>query len=686
MMLCALGETNIAAANVELNSKALIKQKSNSITWNEAERLTISALDDLPGALSALEVAYSRCDDRPHTDTLTALEIAALACQIITTDWASFAPMRVWVERLRDYAGEVPATSSGRLLLASGLYCCIDHAGTTEIASKYGDAIDRIARDALHEAQKTSTPNIVAIASDQISSHAAYGGSNVTFDLALTAVDTLAPRLDQRILARSRYWLAASLRMLDQQQRANELWEQTQRSINATNWRWLRVRSLAIEARPAFDRGDVPAARDALARLRAEVDLQRPLDAYDVHLLTGWLAMLEGNGRQAVEAYNLAYESLERAAMNPSILSIARTFIANGHILHGDISAALKVLEAPITGEPRLVSFFEGGRSLVAALKARSDGDATAYRNALTIAFSTIKDFRGYSIFRMLPKHLALLCADALEQNIEPEFVREWIAKRKLSPLENAGSAWPWPIKVYALGGFRCDIDRQAIDGGRKSNDTRLDLLKLIAANDGEPVAVAQAIDCVWPDADGDLARKSFDMSLSRLRKLLVHEDALQIIDGRIAPNREMMWFDTRDFRRICDVSISEPKLDLLANAVRLTKSYAQGFLAGDARDASWKVEAHERMKQRFVRSAGNIAQALAASHENQAAIDLLARAIETEPLAETLYVGLMRAQLASDRRAEALRTYRRLKETLATMLGVKPSAEADALAKDAAA
>jgi DNA-binding SARP family transcriptional activator len=61
-------------------------------------------------------------------------------------------------------------------------------------------------------------------------------------------------------------------------------------------------------------------------------------------------------------------------------------------------------------------------------------------------------------------------------------------------------------------------------------------------------------------------------------------------------------------------------------------------------------------------------------------AIDVYRRGLETDNLAEPFYRGLMRSLAASGNHAEALVAFRRCRELLSVVLGLKPSAETERL------
>ena len=56
---------------------------------------------------------------------------------------------------------------------------------------------------------------------------------------------------------------------------------------------------------------------------------------------------------------------------------------------------------------------------------------------------------------------------------------------------------------------------------------------------------------------------------------------------------------------------------------------------------------------------------------------------VDVEPLAEGLYRGLMRCHSKQGRASDALRAYRRCREMLSILLGIKPSAATETLLRE---
>ena len=66
-----------------------------------------------------------------------------------------------------------------------------------------------------------------------------------------------------------------------------------------------------------------------------------------------------------------------------------------------------------------------------------------------------------------------------------------------------------------------------------------------------------------------------------------------------------------------------------------------------------------------------------------ETAIELYRRGLEADNLAESLFRGLMRALAATGKHAEAINAFRRCRELLSIVLGVKPSAETERLHRE---
>jgi DNA-binding SARP family transcriptional activator len=189
----------------------------------------------------------------------------------------------------------------------------------------------------------------------------------------------------------------------------------------------------------------------------------------------------------------------------------------------------------------------------------------------------------------------------------------------------------------------------------------------------------------LWPEADGAAAKASFDTALFRLRKLLDVDDALTLAGGRLTLSGALAWTDLRAFElalaRAQEVLATAPAATaatLTAAARALLDAYA-GPLLGTAEDP-WLAKPRDALRARFVRTLLQLGESLEAAAAWADAIDVYRRGLEADNLAEPFYRGLMRSLAATGNHADALGAYRRCRELLSVVLGLKPSAETEAL------
>jgi DNA-binding SARP family transcriptional activator len=243
--------------------------------------------------------------------------------------------------------------------------------------------------------------------------------------------------------------------------------------------------------------------------------------------------------------------------------------------------------------------------------------------------------------------------------------------------------AWPWPLQVRGFGEFGVWRDGVALTaGGARVPQRPLDLLRALLAHGGASVPVAIVLDWLWPDADFDQQRKSFDAALLRLRRMLGDDSLLVLDGGLLLLDRTRAWTDVAAL----DEGAWEPAAGadaavLQAQAERLLHLARAPLL--DGLDAPWVLGARERTRRRFVLALGRIAESLEAIAPAPAC-RLYERALQADPLAESLARRLIRAQVARGERAEALRAWHHCKAMLA-LHGAAPSGETMAVVREAA-
>jgi DNA-binding SARP family transcriptional activator len=361
--------------------------------------------------------------------------------------------------------------------------------------------------------------------------------------------------------------------------------------------------------------------------------------------------------------------------------------LAHTQVVAGDTTAGLRTFDEAIAlaAEVDRRSFVQQRELIGVGL----DLDAGAHDRAATRLAPLLADYRrnGQVVFLRNRPDLAARLADfALARGIEPDYVRLLIERNALPAPADAGPCWPFRLRVHALGGFDLVRDGQPLRFSGKAQQRPLDVLKFVVAQGGGAVDSANVMAALWPDAEGAAAKTSFDTALFRLRKLLDVDRAVLLTGGKLSLAPELVWTDVRALGAAVDAAQrgveSRAGAATLARAARTLLDAYPGALLG-AEDEPWLAKPRDAWRARVLRALVALGEALEAAGDWSTAIDVYRRGIEADNLAEPLYRGLMRALAASGDQAEALVAYRRCRELLSIVLGLKPSSETDRLYRE---
>ncbi len=141
---------------------------------------------------------------------------------------------------------------------------------------------------------------------------------------------------------------------------------------------------------------------------------------------------------------------------------------------------------------------------------------------------------------------LAELCVLALEKAIEPQFARQLVRLLHLVPESSPSHLddWPWPVRILTLGDFEILIDDQPLAFSASRVPVKpIELLKALIALGGNEVAPEKLADMLWPESDGDAARRAFYTNLDRLRGLIGRE-TLTLRQGKLSLDPRRVWTD----------------------------------------------------------------------------------------------------------------------------------------------
>ncbi len=435
----------------------------------------------------------------------------------------------------------------------------------------------------------------------------------------------------------------------------------------------------------AFNAGDFKKASGLIERMEPFADALRPWDRAFYHHIVSLEAMFQGDMRKSVKYGETA---LDLSYQTDSLHSLVWCHIHMAHLMRkiGEetkasehISSAFSIAERINSNLARFDCYLN--KAILAFQRKDEDGPGFLRKGMM------LGREHGFvnSFFPWNYPEMSRLCAIALENDIETEYVRQLIRKRNFIPDESCLHVedWPWQIKLHTLEKFELLRDDKPVSSSGKVQKKPLEMLKALIAFGGKDVREEQISDAIWPDADGDTALISFRTTLHRLRKL-VGENAIQYVDEKLTLDRRYCWVDVWAFERILSEAEKQcdndsQKVSLLEKAMNLYK----GHFLHEESDKIWVVKPQERLKARFLAAVERTGELYKEKREWKKAAACYERGLEVDDLEEEFYRELMDCHIKLGKKTGAIKVYHRCKKILNTALGIEPSRETTMVYED---
>lgn len=255
----------------------------------------------------------------------------------------------------------------------------------------------------------------------------------------------------------------------------------------------------------------------------------------------------------------------------------------------------------------------------------------------------------------------------------------------KCRVMDNGDCLHGQPVRIHTLGRFGIQVDGRALSSRELRQQKPIELLQCLIALGGRGINKEYLSGSVWPDAEGDGAANSYDVTLHRLRKLLKHDNALVASDSRLTINNETVWVDAWAFERLLNridrlMRLSEDQevdalvLEYLEQAMTL---YQGGFLIREA-PRSWGLSMQERLRSKLMRGIAQVGTRTETAEQWAVAIWCYHTGLEIDPLYELFYQRLMICYRETCRVSEAIAVYQRCRKNLSTGLCVAPSLDTE--------
>ncbi|WP_376788492.1 BTAD domain-containing putative transcriptional regulator [Thermoflexus sp.] len=204
-----------------------------------------------------------------------------------------------------------------------------------------------------------------------------------------------------------------------------------------------------------------------------------------------------------------------------------------------------------------------------------------------------------------------------------------------------------------------------------------------LALHQGEPLDRRRLAFQIWPNVSEPAARRNLRQYLHRLRlhlRPLDPEGTLIVADGGIIvfDAERSLWVDVLAFREQLQRAAASDGAVRLA-ALRRAVDLYQGDLAPSVYD-EWCNTERERLRQQYERALEQLVAAYEADRRWDEVAYWAERALQVNPLQESMYHKLMLAYAQLGDRAQALAVYERCRNTLQDALGVEPLPETQRL------
>ncbi len=243
-------------------------------------------------------------------------------------------------------------------------------------------------------------------------------------------------------------------------------------------------------------------------------------------------------------------------------------------------------------------------------------------------------------------------------------------------------------LKIYLAGGIAVEAAGEVLLDERpfRSRQEKLTFVYLVCQRGS--VTRDQLADVLWPEEKPLAWKTGLSAILSRLKRLL-SEAGLDQAGISLASSGQLQlvlpagaWVDVEEAASALDHAEGALRLgrpaDAFGPAIIASSIARRPFLAADS--TAWAAQQRARLQRQLVRALECLAQVWLANADPALAVESAAEAASIDPCRESSARLLMLAHAASGNRAEAIRSYHRLRDMLSESLGIGPSAETEAV------
>lgn len=528
-----------------------IASQTHSVSWQQVTRKIISG--DPLEVLDKLDAAWALAD-RDGDDVLQAA-VASSALAYMLVDWSRFTGWQGWIDRFAAAEAALVANpaldaeDSFRIMRVTGAVACALLRGDgNEVLGPHGEQLESLMNSTVEFTQLALAAGAllpwVQMSKNPAAAQVLHGRMTAPGERLLEAAGTQYLR---------GAWLgswALHMHFTGQKARLAEALAAFDHHLATVPSPHLQFRRARLAAEQALKAQDAQAMELGLRNMLGAIHARRPMERVIYNMMAAIFAGADNDADRALLHVTHNLRDLQAADCPPSIGTVYRIAATRVHLTRGDYAAAAAIYEQCVEhAHTAHADTYRGYAALASALLAHQQGTPSrdALRAHLRVGLATTKSIPSPNFLASAPVARAGVCALALRDGIEVEFVRAALQQFPVAPPRWADEHWPWALSLRCFGGFRSvglDADGRA---SSKASNRPLSLLMLIAANGTHGVPVAAATDALWPEQDGDQAENSLSVTLLRLRRLPQlsgQTDWVERRNGWLHLNTSKVWTD----------------------------------------------------------------------------------------------------------------------------------------------
>lgn len=230
-------------------------------------------------------------------------------------------------------------------------------------------------------------------------------------------------------------------------------------------------------------------------------------------------------------------------------------------------------------------------------------------------------------------------------------------------------------FEIRLLGGLHVvRADGSVVSPGSWGTGKTMDLLRILALDNGRFVRASSLIDVLWPDVPPQRGRGSLRTAASRIRSTVGH-DCLERQNGDL--RLVTATVDVDEYRDLVMSARQAAARRAHAETLLLVQAaeamYLGDFHASDD-EHSWAVFARTELVQLRLGALSDATQSALEGGRFREALELARSAVHLDPSSERAQRNLMRAHAELGEIGQALRVFETYRARLADELGIDPS------------